>query len=114
MTTVADDRRGSAASRAGSGNSPASPARAGVVAEIAERRRRDVERELGKRGYSGLADDAAEASAKPGGAPRPIAERLAAPGLHLIAEVKRRSPARASSTTTLRPASRGTRSTRQH
>ena len=92
MTTVADDRRGSAASRAGSGNSPASPARAGVVAEIAERRRRDVERELGKRGYSGLADDAAEASAKPGGAPRPIAERLAAPGLHLIAEVKRRSP----------------------
>ena len=92
MTTVADDRRGSAASRAGSGNSPASPARAGVVAEIAERRRGDVERELGKRGYSGLADDAAEASAKPGGAPRPIAERLAAPGLHLIAEVKRRSP----------------------
>ena len=37
-------------------------------------------------------NDAAEHSAQPGNAPRPIAERLAAPGLHLIAEVKRRSP----------------------
>jgi indole-3-glycerol phosphate synthase len=63
-----------------------------VVAEIAERRRVDVERELGSRTYRGLADDAAEFSATPGNAPRPVAERLAAPGLHLIAEVKRRSP----------------------
>jgi tryptophan synthase beta chain len=68
------------------------PARAGVVAEIAERRRADVEAELGSRTYRALADDAAEFSAAPGNAPRPIAERLAAPGLHLIAEVKRRSP----------------------
>jgi tryptophan synthase beta chain len=70
----------------------AHPVRAGVVAEIAERRRVDVERELGSRTYRDLAGDAAEFSATPGNAPRPIAERLAAPGLHLIAEVKRRSP----------------------
>ena len=70
----------------------ANPARAGGVAEIADRRRADVERELGSRKYSGLADDAADHSAAAGAAPRPIVERLAAPGLHLIAEVKRRSP----------------------
>jgi tryptophan synthase beta chain len=92
MTTVADDKRGRAAKSAPSGASSTAPARAGVVAEIAERRRQDVERELGGRGYCDLADEAAEASARPGGAPRPVAERLAAPGLHLIAEVKRRSP----------------------
>ncbi|HEX7491656.1 MAG TPA: tryptophan synthase subunit beta [Candidatus Limnocylindrales bacterium] len=68
------------------------PARAGVVAEIAERRRADIERELGKRNYEALADAAADRSATPGNGPRPIVERLAAPGLHLIAEVKRRSP----------------------
>jgi indole-3-glycerol phosphate synthase/phosphoribosylanthranilate isomerase/anthranilate synthase/indole-3-glycerol phosphate synthase/phosphoribosylanthranilate isomerase len=66
--------------------------KAGVVAEIAERRGADVAAELGSRTYRSLADDAAEFSARPGNAPRPIAERLAAPGLHLIAEVKRRSP----------------------
>ena len=92
MTTVADDRRGGAASRNPCGTSANTPARAGVVAEIAERRRQDVERELAKRSYSDLADDAADMSARPGGAPRAVAERLAAPGLHLIAEVKRRSP----------------------
>jgi tryptophan synthase beta chain len=62
------------------------------VAEIAERRRADIERELGTQTFRRLADVAAEDSALPGAAPRPIAERLAAPGLHLIAEVKRRSP----------------------
>jgi len=67
-------------------------ARAGVVAEIAERRLADIGRELGAATYRHLADEAAEFSAAPGNAPRPIAERLAAPGLHLIAEVKRRSP----------------------
>jgi tryptophan synthase beta chain len=66
--------------------------RAGVVAEIAERREADIGRELGAASYRSLADAAAEFSAGPGNAPRPIAERLAAPGLHLIAEVKRRSP----------------------
>ncbi len=87
MTTTTDRERGSetggAASHAG---------RAGVVAEIAARRRADVERELGTKTYRALADDAADYSALEGNAPRPIAERLAQPGLHLIAEVKRRSP----------------------
>jgi tryptophan synthase beta chain len=69
-----------------------SRARAGVVAEIAERRGADVAAELGSRTYRSLADAAAEVSVQPGSGPRPIAERLAAPGLHLIAEVKRRSP----------------------
>jgi len=71
---------------------PAHPARAGVVAKIADRRRADIERELGSRRYSDLADEAADHTATAGSAPRPIVERLAAPGLHLIAEVKRRSP----------------------
>jgi tryptophan synthase beta chain len=68
------------------------PSRAGVVAEIAERRRADIESELGTRKYAALADAAADHSATPGNGPRPIVERLAAPGLHLIAEVKRCSP----------------------
>jgi tryptophan synthase beta chain len=62
------------------------------VTEIAARRLADVKAELGSRTYRTLANDAAEYSAQPGNAPRPIVERLAAPGLHLIAEVKRRSP----------------------
>ena len=66
--------------------------RAGVVAEIAARRAADVAAELEGRTYSRLCDEAADFSTSPGGAPRPIAERLASPGLHLIAEVKRRSP----------------------
>jgi tryptophan synthase beta chain len=91
MTTVAEGRRGRAAS--GSLDGPVtSTSRAGVVAEIAERRSRDVGREFGTRRYRDLADEAAEASGVPGGSPRPIVGRLAAPGLHLIAEVKRRSP----------------------
>jgi tryptophan synthase beta chain len=68
------------------------PSRAGVVAEIAERRRVDIEAELGSRKYASLADEAADHSATPGNGPRQVVERLAAPGLHLIAEVKRRSP----------------------
>jgi phosphoribosylanthranilate isomerase len=53
--------------------------RLGVVGEIAERRRLDLEAEL--------------AAARPvQTTPRPIVERLAAPGLHLIAEIKRSSP----------------------
>ena len=105
MTTVAGEGRGRSSggagrhgaavapdARAAARNVAARPGRAGVVAEVAERRRADVERELGGRRYRDLADEAAEASARSGGAPRPIAECLAAPGLHLIAEVKRRSP----------------------
>jgi tryptophan synthase beta chain len=66
--------------------------RAGVVAQIAARRLADVTAELGSRTFRTLADQAAEYSAIPGNGPRQIAERLAAPGLHLIAEVKRSSP----------------------
>ena len=62
-------------------------ARGGLLAEIAARRARDVAVELGDATYAGLAREARFAPA-----PRPIAERLAAPGLHLIAEVKRSSP----------------------
>ncbi len=75
-----------------SGAVPPSRGRAGVVAEIAARRAADVSAELDGRTYASLADEAAAASTVPGGAPRPIVGRLAAPGLHLIAEVKRRSP----------------------
>jgi tryptophan synthase beta chain len=52
-----------------------------VVAEIAERRREDL--------ASSLTVPVDLASAP---APRQVAERLAAPGLHLIAEIKRASP----------------------
>jgi tryptophan synthase beta chain len=64
----------------------------GLVAQIAARRLADVQAELGETTYRELTDRAAAFSAAPGGEPRPIAERLAARGLHLIAEVKRRSP----------------------
>jgi len=55
-----------------------------VVAEIAARRREDLASELA------AAPTAADLAAAP--PPRPIVERLAAPGLHLIAEIKRSSP----------------------
>ena len=58
-----------------------------VVDEIAARRRTDVAAELDALGRDGLREALAAAPA-----PRPVAEALAAPGLHLIAEVKRRSP----------------------
>jgi tryptophan synthase beta chain len=58
-----------------------------VVEQIATRRRSDVQAEL-----AGISrkDLFAAAATAPG--PRPIAERLAAPGLHVIAELKRSSP----------------------
>jgi tryptophan synthase beta subunit len=62
-------------------------ARAGVVGEIAVRRKADLAAELAETTY---AERARAAAAAP--PPRPFAERLARPGLHLIAEVKRRSP----------------------
>jgi phosphoribosylanthranilate isomerase len=58
-----------------------------VVAEIAARRVAEVTPELDALGPAALR---AAVSAAP--APRPVADALAAPGLHLIAEVKRRSP----------------------
>jgi tryptophan synthase beta chain len=53
--------------------------RPSVLAEIAERRRKDVA-------------DLPMPTQPVTGPPRPVVERLAAPGLHLIAELKRRSP----------------------
>jgi len=61
--------------------------RAGVVAQIAARRRADVMAELSDIDNEELRRRLAAAPA-----PRPIAERLAAQGLHLIAEIKRASP----------------------
>ena len=58
-----------------------------VVHEIAARRLADVRPELDALGAAGLRRALAAAPA-----PRPIVDALAAPGLHLIAEVKRRSP----------------------
>jgi tryptophan synthase beta chain len=87
-TTVSGKPAPTDATRAGARGT----SRAGIVAEIAARRLADVRAELGGRTYRSLADEAADFSASPGGRPRPVAKRLAAPGLHLIAEVKRRSP----------------------
>jgi len=56
-------------------------ARSNVVEEIAERRRAEIDDELAR-----------QVDRQPASPPRPIAERLAAPGLHLIAELKRSSP----------------------
>ena len=61
--------------------------RPSVVEEIATRRRIDVLAEVEAIGAKALRVAALAAPA-----PRPIAERLAAPGLHLIAELKRASP----------------------
>jgi len=61
--------------------------RAGVVAEIAARRRADIRAELATVDRADLRRRVHEAPA-----PRGIAECLAAPGLHLIAEIKRSSP----------------------
>ena len=78
MTLVT--RRGSGArSRAARGK--------GMVHEIAARRASDIDAELSGARYAELVR---RADASP--APRPAALSLAAPGLHLVAEVKRRSP----------------------
>ncbi|HEY7968519.1 MAG TPA: hypothetical protein VID95_00910, partial [Candidatus Limnocylindrales bacterium] len=61
--------------------------RRNVVAEIAERRREDVRAEMGR---LTLDDHLAAAEATP--SPRDVLGRLVAPGLHLIAEIKRSSP----------------------
>ena len=58
-----------------------------VVAEIAERRRADVREEMAR---LTLDDHLAAAAATP--PPRDLLTRLASPGLHLIAEIKRSSP----------------------
>jgi tryptophan synthase beta chain len=70
-------------------NRPARPraSRAGVVAEIAARRLADIRPVLEALGAAELRRRVNAAAA-----PRPFPERLAAPGLHLIAEIKRASP----------------------
>ena len=60
---------------------------ASVVEEIAGRRRADI---LAEVAATSLADQLDAALASP--RPRPVVEALAAPGLHLIAEIKRSSP----------------------
>ena len=62
-------------------------AKRAVVLEIAERRRLDV---LAEVEATSLGEQLDRALATP--APRPIVERLAQPGLHLVAEIKRSSP----------------------
>ena len=76
--TVADRPTGAVSTRRASG---------GVVVDIAARRLTDITPDLDALGAAGLARMAAAAPP-----PRDLVERLARPGLHLIAEVKRRSP----------------------
>ena len=73
--------------RAARAGRPRVRARLGVLGEIAARRRADLEPDL-------AAVDRTELRRQVGAAaePRPIVLRLAAPGLHLIAELKRSSP----------------------
>ncbi|HZC32702.1 MAG TPA: tryptophan synthase subunit beta [Candidatus Bathyarchaeia archaeon] len=71
----------------GPGGPASGPGKRNVVAEIAERRRADIRDEMGR---LSLDDHLALAAATL--PPRPIVDRLAAPGLHLIAEIKRSSP----------------------
>ena len=66
---------------------PRSARRRSVVHEIADRRRADI---LAEVAATSLADQLDAALASP--RPRPVVEALAAPGLHLIAEIKRSSP----------------------
>jgi len=67
----------------------AKPRRRNVLEEIAARRRADVRVEAASlRGSISAAISAVIATPRP----RPLVERLAAPGLHLVAELKRRSP----------------------
>jgi tryptophan synthase beta chain len=79
MTLTESPRRGTPSRRRSGDGS--------VVLEIAERRRRDL---AALAGGTTFREQLAAAAAAP--APRPLAERLAAPGLHVIAEIKRSSP----------------------
>ena len=67
-------------------------ARLGVLGEIAERRRADIAIELDRQSGGETSPRGVRRAALAASPPRPIAERLAAPGLHLIAEIKRASP----------------------
>ena len=71
----------------GNGAHPPRRDRRGVVGEIADRRLADLRPTL-----EGLNAAALRRTLSAAPVARPFAERLAAPGLHLIAEIKRRSP----------------------
>lgn len=58
-----------------------------ILAEIVERRAADIAAELGDRDLRTIRRETS-----PGPARRDVVGRLARPGLHLIAEIKRRSP----------------------
>src|SRR5437867_8255299 len=79
--------RADGAPPSGNGARPSRADRRGVVGEIADRRLADLRPILDDLDSSAVRQ--ALAAAPPA---RPFAERLAAPGLHLIAEIKRRSP----------------------
>jgi tryptophan synthase beta chain len=82
--TLLEDRIDPAA---GEQVAPASRRRSNVVREIAERRRADVREEMAR---LSIDDHLAIAAATP--PVRPLIGRLAEPGLHVIAEIKRSSP----------------------
>jgi indole-3-glycerol phosphate synthase len=98
MTIAAN--RPEAVAAPGAAIRPATPRPPDAALEPRRRRGRDRRTAPGRRRARARVADATAASPTtrpssrplPGNAPRPIAERLAAPGLHLIAEVKRRSP----------------------
>ena len=75
--------------------------RAGALAEIATRRAADVSAQLGDATYRDLARAAGRAPV-----PRDALLRLARPGLHLLAEVKRSSPSAGALDPILDPAAR--------
>jgi tryptophan synthase beta chain len=66
---------------------PVRVAHPNVVDEIADRRRADIQAEV-----AGTPRHAIDLAARIAPSPRPVVERLAAPGLHVIAEIKRASP----------------------
>ncbi|HUQ44016.1 MAG TPA: tryptophan synthase subunit beta [Candidatus Limnocylindria bacterium] len=86
MTVAERPTRGAVTRGASRGRAGSRP-RAGVVHDIAARRLADLRPELDALDRAELRRRVVAAPA-----PRPFAERLAAPGLHLIAEIKRRSP----------------------
>ena len=80
-------RHGDESGDEANGNGRRRPAKQNVVAEIAARRRADIREEMAR---LTLDEHLAIAASTP--PPRSILDRLAAPGLHVIAEIKRSSP----------------------
>src|SRR6185503_18790967 len=85
--TLATPRRSKANGRNGTKAGSGRRDPRGVVGEIADRRLAELEPALDAMSAAEI-----ERGLEAAPAPRPFALRLAAPGLHLIAEIKRRSP----------------------